>query len=366
MDTKKLDQLRNKLDEIDEQIITLIAERQFNVEQIGNVKLSTNSPTRDYQREKQVINKVRNHARKQGLDPEVAQHIFELVIETSLSKQETQKVKESNYGSNKTALIIGGNGKMGQWFAQFLASQDLDVFIHDTEPLPDQHNFIEDFRAIELNHDYIILATPIQTSADILNELSALKPSGIVLDISSIKSPLRLPLRQLADSGTRVVSIHPMFGPNIQLMSGKHVIFMDMGNEEAVNQVKQLFQPTMAERIDMKFEDHDRLIAYVLGLSHVLNIAFLTVLSESGEAAELLSKLSSTTFDAQMSIADNVSRENPHLYFEIQKLNHYSPTTLNALSDAIQRIIQMVHQNNQDAFVNIMTQARSYMMQRTN
>jgi len=366
MDTKKLDQLRNKLDEIDEQIITLIAERQFNVEQIGNVKLSTNSPTRDYQREKQVINKVRNHARKQGLDPEVAQQIFELVIETSLSKQETQKVKESNYGSNKTALIIGGNGKMGQWFAQFLASQDFDVFIHDTEPLPDQHNFVKDFRAIELNHDYIILATPIQTSADILKELSALKPSGIVLDISSIKSPLRLPLRQLADSGTRVVSIHPMFGPNIQLMSGKHVIFMDMGNEEAVNQVKQLFQPTMAERIDMKFEDHDRLIAYVLGLSHVLNIAFLTVLSESGEAAELLSKLSSTTFDAQMSIADNVARENPHLYFEIQKLNHYSPTTLNALSDAIQRIIQMVHQNNQDAFVNIMSQAKSYMLKRSN
>ena len=366
MDTKKLDQLRNKLDEIDEQIITLIAERQFNVEQIGNVKLSTNSPTRDYQREKQVINKVRNHATQQGLDPEIAQHIFELVIETSLSKQEIQKVKESNYGSNKTALIIGGNGKMGQWFAQFLASQDFDVFIHDTEPLQDQQNFIADFRAIELNHDYIILATPIQTSADILKELCQLKPTGIVLDISSIKSPLRLPLRQLADSGVRVVSIHPMFGPNIQLMSGKHVIFMDMGNEEAVNQVKQLFQPTMAERIDMKFEDHDRLIAYVLGLSHVLNIAFLTVLSESGEAAELLSKLSSTTFDAQLGIADNVARENPHLYFEIQKLNHYSPTTLNALSDAIQRIIQMVHQNNQTAFVNIMTQARSYMMQRDN
>ena len=366
MDTKKLDQLRNKLDEIDEQIITLIAERQFNVEQIGNVKLSTNSPTRDYQREKQVINKVRNHATKQGLDPEIAQQIFELVIETSLSKQEIQKVKESNYGSNKTALIIGGNGKMGQWFAQFLSSQDFDVFIHDTEPWQDQQNFVADFRTIELNHDYIILATPIQTSADILKELCALKPSGIVLDISSIKSPLRLPLRQLADSGTRVVSIHPMFGPNIQLRSGKHVIFMDMGNEEAVNQVKQLFQPTMAERIDMKFEDHDRLIAYVLGLSHVVNIAFLTVLSESGEAAELLSKLSSTTFDAQLNIADNVARENPHLYFEIQKLNHYSPSTLNALSDAIQRIIQMVHQNNQDAFVNIMSQAKSYMMQRTN
>ena len=365
MDIKKLDLLRNKLDEIDANIISLIAERQFNVEQIGNVKLSTNSPTRDYQREKQVIDKVRNHAIAKGLDPEVAQQIFELVIETSLSKQEVQKVKESNFGSNKSALIIGGNGKMGQWFAQFLASQNFDVHINDIEPLTQHHTFITDFSKIELNHDYIIIATPIQKSAEILKQLVSLKPTGIVLDISSIKSPLRLPLRQLADSGCKVVSIHPMFGPNIQLMSGKHVIFIDMGNEEAVNQVKQLFQPTMAERIDMKFEDHDRLIAYVLGLSHVVNIAFMTVLSESGEAADLLSQLSSTTFDAQLNIANKVSNENPNLYFEIQKLNHYSPTTLNALSDAVQRIIQMIHQDNQVAFVNIMTQAKNYMHQRS-
>lgn len=365
MDTKKLDLLRRKLDEIDESIITLIAERQFNVEQIGNVKLTTNSPTRDYQREKQVIEKIKNHAEVKGLDPYIAQKIFELVIETSLSKQEIQKVKESNYGSNKSALIIGGNGKMGQWFAQFLTSQNFEVHINDLKPLKDQHNFIADYSNIELNHDYVIVATPIQKSAEILQHLSQLKPSGIVLDISSIKSPLRLPLRQLADSGCKVVSIHPMFGPDIQLMSGKHVIFIDMGNEEAVNQVKQLFQPTMAERIDMKFEDHDRLIAYVLGLSHIVNIAFMTVLSESGEAAELLSKLSSTTFDAQLGIANNVSNENPNLYFEIQKLNDYSPTTLNALSDAVQRIIQMIHQDNQAAFVNIMTQAKSYMSRRS-
>jgi chorismate mutase/prephenate dehydrogenase len=365
MEQINLDQLRAKQDEIDEHIIRLIAERQFNVEQIGNVKLSTNSPTRDYQREKQVIDKIQAHAQQQGLDPTVARQIFELIIETSLSKQEIQKVKQSGYGSNKSALIIGGNGKMGQWFAHFLSSQNFEVQINDLEPLNDQQNFVPDISAIELDHDYIIVATPIQKSADILQQLCALQPSGIVLDISSIKSPLRLPLRQLADSGCQVVSIHPMFGPDIQLMSGKHVIFIDLGNEEAVNQVKQLFQPTMAERIDMKFEDHDRLIAYVLGLSHVVNIAFMTVLSESGEAADALAQLSSTTFDAQLNIAGNVSAENPHLYFEIQKLNHYSPTTLNALSDAVQRIIQMVHQNNQTAFVKIMSQAKAYMNLRT-
>lgn len=361
MKNQKLSQLRQQLDDIDEQIIALIAERQFNVEQIGNVKLDTKSPTRDYGREKQVINHIREVAEQKKLNPNIAQKIFELIIETSLSKQEVQKVKNSGYGHNKKALIIGGNGKMGQWFAHFLQEQNFTVEINDLAPLPDQDNFIADITRIELNHDFIIVATPIQKSADILEHLQQLKPAGIIMDISSIKTPLRRPLRALRDSGCRVVSIHPMFGPDIQLLSNKHVIFIDMGDSEAVQSAKQLFQPTMAEHIDMKFEDHDRLISYVLGLSHLLNITFMTVLAESGEAADLLANLSSTTFDAQWQIAANVTHENPDLYYEIQKLNQYSPTIINALDDTINRLKSILHNNHQQAFVHLMHQAREYL-----
>ena len=46
----------------------------------------------------------------------------------------------------------------------------------------------------------------------------------------------------------------------------------------------------MAEQVVMSLDDHDRLIAYVLGLSHALNIAFFTALAESGEAAPKLAR----------------------------------------------------------------------------
>ncbi|MCX7546073.1 bifunctional chorismate mutase/prephenate dehydrogenase [Marinicella gelatinilytica] len=361
MKNQKLSQLRQRLDDIDEQIIALIAERQFNVELIGNVKLDTKSPTRDYGREKQVINHIRATAEDKSLNPDIAQQIFELIIETSLSKQEVQKVKNSSYGHNKKALIIGGNGKMGQWFAHFLQEQNFTVEINDIAALDNQQNFIADINDIELNHDFIIVATPIQKSADILEQLQQHQPSGVVMDISSIKSPLRRPLRALSDSGCRVVSIHPMFGPDVQLLSNKHVIFIDMGDQQALDSARQLFQPTMVEQIDMKFEDHDRLISYVLGLSHLLNITFMTVLAESGEAADLLANLSSTTFDAQWNIAAKVTHENPDLYYEIQKLNQYSPTIINALDDTVERLKQILHNNQQTAFVQLMQQAKDYL-----
>lgn len=358
MDTSKLDVLRKNLDRIDAQIINLMAERQMNVDAIGSVKLSTKSPTRDYQREKQVIDHIVECAKSNNVDAEIAKQVFSLIIKTSLEKQENQKIITSEYGSDKSALVIGGNGKMGQWFVRFLSNQGFRVDISDIYNTDDKNI---DYTSNELDYDYIIVAAPIAASAQILQKLSELQPQGIVLDVGSIKSPLKLPLMQLHDSGCQVVSIHPMFGPDTKLLSNKHVIFIDLGNLDALNKVKALFSPTMVEQIDMQLEDHDRLIAYILGLSHIINIAFMSVLSESGEAADTLSKLSSTTFDAQLSIGENVVAENPHLYFEIQKLNNYSKSTLNALGDAVQRIITIVNNNQEQAFVNIMQKAQDYI-----
>ena len=87
----------------------------------------------------------------------------------------------------------------------------------------------------------------------------------------------------------------------------------------------------------MSLDDHDRLIAYVLGLSHALNIAFFTALAESGEAAPRLARMSSTTFDAQLDVASRVAQESPELYYEIQSLNDYGAESLEALSQAVER-----------------------------
>jgi chorismate mutase/prephenate dehydrogenase len=117
----------------------------------------------------------------------------------------------------------------------------------------------------------------------------------------------------------------------------------------------------MAEQVELGLDDHDRLIAYVLGLSHALNIAFITALAESGESAPELIKMSSTTFDAQFNIAANLSEENPHLYFEIQRLNEYGEQALAALENAVVRIIGLVRGGYEKDFVELMRAGRTYV-----
>jgi chorismate mutase/prephenate dehydrogenase len=63
----------------------------------------------------------------------------------------------------------------------------------------------------------------------------------------------------------------------------------------------------------MNLDEHDRLIAHVLGLSHALNIAFFTALRASGEDVPKLAEMSSSTFDAQLEVASQVAEENPQL-----------------------------------------------------
>ena len=155
-----------------------------------------------------------------------------------------------------------------------------------------------------------------------------------------------------------------MFGPDTELLSGRHVIFVDVGNDEALAEARALFASTMAEQVVMSLDDHDRLIAYVLGLSHALNIAFFTALAESGEAAPKLAKLSSTTFDAQLDVASRVAQESPELYYEIQSLNDYGAESLEALSQAVERLRAAVLSRDHDVFVALMQRGRDYLEDR--
>jgi len=223
---------------------------------------------------------------------------------------------------------------------------------------------VEDWHRTDLKHDFIVLATPLGITDAILRDLALRRPPGVIFDVGSLKSPLRAGLLALKSHGCKVTSVHPMFGPDTELLSGRHVVFVDLGSAAALEAARALFAPTMAEQVVMSLDEHDRLIAYVLGLSHALNIAFFTALADSGEAAPELARISSTTFDAQLDVAARVAQESPELYYEIQSLNDYGAESLEALAQAVERLRTAVLSQDHDAFVALMRRGRDYLQDR--
>jgi chorismate mutase / prephenate dehydrogenase len=363
-DTVTLEELRERLNEVDRQLIALVAERKAVSEEVARVKRATGRPTRDYEREREVILGVRAVAAERGVSPALAEQLLRLLIRSSLTTQEQASVVAQGAGSGRRALIIGGAGKMGGWFVSFLASQGFTVEVADPAPGPEGVPHVADWRSTDLTHDYIVLATPLGATDAILRDLALRRPRGVIFDVGSLKSPLRAGLVALKSHGCKVTSVHPMFGPDTELLSGRHVVFVDLGNEAALTAARELFAPTMAEQVVMSLDDHDRLIAYVLGLSHALNIAFFTALAESGEAAPRLARMSSTTFDAQLEVASHVAQESPELYYEIQSLNDYGAESLEALSQAVERLRTSVLTQDHDTFVALMRRGRDYFEDR--
>src|SRR5690349_16149108 len=359
-----LDDLRRRINELDRQILELVGKRQETSREVARAKRATGQATRDYNGEREVLLADRKTGKACGVSPQLSESILRLLIRSSLTTQEQASVAAQGAGSGRSALVIGGAGKMGRWFAEFMASQGFAVEVADPAGAPPGFTHLPDWRDSALKHDFIVIATPLGLTDKILRELAMRRPKGVIFDVGSLKSPLRAGLNALKSHGCRVTSLHPMFGPSTELLSGRHVIFVEAGSAEATAAARELFASTMVEQVVMSLDEHDRLIAYVLGLSHALNIAFFTALAESGEAAPRLAKMSSTTFDAQLDVATRVAQESPDLYFEIQSLNDYGAESLEALSQAVERIRAAVLSRDHDAFAGLMTQGRDYLEDR--
>jgi len=364
-----LEALRQHLNDLDARLLELVADRQQTSREIARVKRATGYATRDYGREREVIMGAREQATALGIPPDLAETFMRLLIRSSLTTQERASVVAHNAGTGQRALVIGGVGKMGRWFAEFMQSQGYQVEIGDTSATTLAGTTLAgaprvDWHAIELTHDFIVVATPLSATDAVLRELALRRPPGVVFDLGSLKSPLRGGLMALRSHGVKVTSLHPMFGPDTELLSGRHVIFVDLGVPEALARARELFAPTMVERVVMGLDEHDRLIAYVLGLSHALNIAFYNALADSGEDAPRLAKLSSTTFDAQLDVATRVAQDSPDLYFEIQSLNDYGAESLEKLAQAVEQLRTAVLSQDRAAFTALMLRGREYLEDR--
>ncbi len=357
----ELDQWRTRLSAIDTELLQLAAERQLLTGKIGEYKRARGIGTRDFAREKEVLEIARREAGRLGLPVGLAEDLMRSLIRSSLTQQERARVSAESQGSGQRALVIGGAGKMGGWFVQYLVSQGFVVEVADPSAISSEVVRHPDWRALTLDYDLILVATPLRACNDILLELAKRRPGGLVVEVASLKTPVRAGLNALLAAGCRVASLHPMFGPDVELLSGKHLVLVDLGQRTSMDEAQALFASTMVETVEMGLDEHDQVVAFVLGLSHALNIVFFKALAASGEMVPRLRRISSTTFDAQLAVAGKVAQESPTVYFEIQALNEHGREPLDALYAAVADLREIVSAADEERFTQTMAAGASLL-----
>src|SRR5687767_15730719 len=96
-----LDDLRRRINGIDDELLTLVAERKRLSGEVARVKRSTGRATRDYEREREVIVAARNKASALSVPPELAEQLMRMLIRNSLTTQEQASVVAKGTGSGR-------------------------------------------------------------------------------------------------------------------------------------------------------------------------------------------------------------------------------------------------------------------------
>lgn len=359
---EELTQLRESINHIDAEIFKLIRKRFDVAKKIADIKLKHGLPIKVFGVEKRVLEKNQKIGEELGLYTELVERATKLMIRYSVISQDEYhtRVRSNGLGNGKKIVIIGGRGLMGQWLDGFFSSFHHDVKTFDKSDFGVDPFANASFKEAVGNADFVALATPMSATSHWIGFLAEQKVGAVVFDICSLKSPILSAQKSAIANGLKLASTHPMFGPNVETLSGRNIVFSDCGNAKALAAVETLFAESTATKLRLGCEDHDRCISLVLGFSHFINLLFAQVLRESGMSLEQLSSTASTTFANQMRITRAVTDENAQLYFEIQEHNQYSGELFKLVREQMDTLIEQIGKGHKEEFIASMQKSRDF------
>ena len=213
----------------------------------------------------------------------------------------------------KKITVIGAGGQMGQWFTKYFSNGDYEVTGHDSENKIIGKDVIvtESLVGSILQADFVILCTPTRRTPEIIRLIAKeMKRGTYLIEISSEKSKV---VSSLSKMPTKInpICIHPMFGPGIKTIKGQNIISVPIKDaKKELTMAKTLFAGANFVTIDAA--EHDKKIAVILGLTHLMNLVFANIISKD-EKSILTEKMSGTTFRVQKTLAESIMTESPEL-----------------------------------------------------
>ena len=137
-----------------------------------------------------------------------------------------------------------------------------------------------------------------------------MKRESYLIDITSQKLKTAAALGKIP-AKVSPICMHPMFGPGAKSLKNHNIILVPIKDgKKELNVAKNLFPDGNFVTIDST--EHDKKIAMILGLTHLINIAFANILAKDDKIL-LTEKMAGTTFKAQKILAESIMTESPEL-----------------------------------------------------
>jgi chorismate mutase/prephenate dehydrogenase len=266
--------IRDKIDELDQDIVRLLKNRYENARLLGRIKQKRGLDYRDPEREKVILRKIERTATSLGLDPKFLRPIFEQIFALSVEAQQDRPEKPGKKLDQTRILIVGGTGGMGRFFARFASLQGAKVKlagreINKTKTAAKEIEVEPGTILDAASSDIVILAVPMEETVRVATETASLMTnSSLLVDLSSVKTGISDGIAEKISTGLEYVSLHPLFGPNIDHLHDQTIIAVSYNAGQKWSKLARALQGGGAKVQPMSAAQHDRTMAYVQGLHH--------------------------------------------------------------------------------------------------
>lgn len=358
----RLAALRDEIAEIDRALLELLRRRFDLAADVGRIKTAAGAPIVVRNVEDRVLTRARQQAESCGVTEEVLESIFAAIIRGSVERQHRVGIALRAQRGGRV-LIVGGAGGMGAWFRRFLelVGHGVDLVDPAFAGLPPARGVFAGLAEVaDLDaYDSLLVSVPLGRTPEVVEELTARRPRGQVVEIASIKEPLAGAFAAARGSGVRTLALHPMFGPGKSPYEPLTFLLAAQGDpEEERRALEPLLTHPYTHLIVVPFAHHDRLMGWLLGLAHLVNMLFGSAIARSQLPARELHDCASTTFSRQTATALYVLSENPDLYLDIQHLNPHRREIYTAARECLERLETMVEARDREGFRETFAAAR--------
>jgi prephenate dehydrogenase len=221
--------------------------------------------------------------------------------------------------------IVGGSGKMGQWFARLLSQEGKEVLLvgrseeRFRQVLPEPGiKSTTDISQVR-DADVIVLSVPLDAFESVVKQIAPHTHSGqSVVDFTSLKvEPVDIMHRHITSAVT--LGTHPVFGPGAKSLVNQNFVLTPTNDGEIAlaDKVRDYLEAKGARVSLMIPEEHDRMMTVILGLAHFIAIASAETLLSMDRFQEM-KQIGGTTFRVLYTLMESVISEDPELYASLQ------------------------------------------------
>lgn len=343
--TAPLDDLRRELDAVDRAILETAARRNRLVREIAAAKLASGArkPLFDREREREVYARAARTAREVGLDPRVAEHLVQVLVEGSHQSQEAAS-RAAALGATEHArrfLIVGGAGRMGCLLGGVLESRG--HFVDVLEP-----GDARDRAAVVAAAEIVIVSVPMHIAAEVAGDIAPLvEPDGLLCDVNSLKTDV---CAAMAACRGEAMGLHPMFGPTVASLRRQKIVVCPVSDGPLCAWWRAELGQTGAELIESTPEQHDRMMAMVQVLTHFSTLVMGETLRRSGVTVEESLAFTSPIYRLELAFVGRLFAQDPGLYAEIEMTNPHGPEVRRAYRQAADALAALIDTGDRDAF----------------